>query len=172
MSVIPNVNVVLDILNKGWNSTNSRIAAVCERGVSYLEKLCQPICPSLYGSEMLISKEAVNIETSFIHATSEVMQHKESETDVEQPSDMQNEEFNDQINTSQPTLMIDENEFSSTDETNIENDLHTKTITREHSVNILDVHILNTPTNETFCESTLKREVYPDVNHEQRGKLT
>lgn len=48
LSVPAPLHVVIKILNVGQNSNNVKIATVCQNGLSILELLCQPICPTLY----------------------------------------------------------------------------------------------------------------------------
>lgn len=47
LSLLPPLQMSIDLLNHGANSPNRLIAKTCEIGLNNLERLCHPICPSL-----------------------------------------------------------------------------------------------------------------------------
>lgn len=57
IKTLPPLQLTIDILNRGISSINRAIALTCEHGLSILEKLCQPVCPSLFISEAITTGE-------------------------------------------------------------------------------------------------------------------
>lgn len=47
VKILPPIQKTLYLLNNGLKSNNFKVVSICEQGISMLEKLCQPICPSL-----------------------------------------------------------------------------------------------------------------------------
>lgn len=168
LSILPNINVALDILTKARNSKNLKISSVCERGLSFLEILCQPVCPSLYSSEnssqqQLDVSEKIPEELRQIDASSD---DKNSITNgvnnennsLENPviTDTNSNEFNDE-NIVEPFI-----------ETIVEEDTQSREAVRENSVQILDVKILKPSLSSDISESTPKIAT-PEV---QTGKFS
>ncbi|CAH0547694.1 unnamed protein product [Brassicogethes aeneus] len=48
MAALPPIHLTIELLSRGANAQNRFIARICEKGLNTLEKICQPVCPSLY----------------------------------------------------------------------------------------------------------------------------
>ncbi|XP_018569527.1 proline-, glutamic acid- and leucine-rich protein 1-like [Anoplophora glabripennis] len=59
LKTLPPLQLTIDVLNRGINSTNRTIALTCEHGLSSLEKICRPVCPSMFISEGTTPEQAV-----------------------------------------------------------------------------------------------------------------
>ncbi|KAG5881499.1 hypothetical protein JTB14_001643 [Gonioctena quinquepunctata] len=57
LQILPPLQLTLDLFTEGSNHNNRLIAVTCEQSLSNLEKLCQPVCPSLYSPQMFETRQ-------------------------------------------------------------------------------------------------------------------
>lgn len=159
LPIVPNINVALDLLTKGRNSRNIKISSACERGLSFLEILCQPICPSLYTSENSSWKQLDNTEEIFNNTSEELPQ---IDTSIDDDQNSMNDGINNESNSlDDPNIdnrnsieVNNENAVESFTETVVEEDTKTTEVIEEHTIQILDVQILKPSLSSEFVEST------------------
>lgn len=167
LTIFPNINVALYILNKSRNSKNLKIAETCEKGIGYLEVLCQPICPSLFGLENSLWNQPSNTDTIFNDVTHELQQQNDENcSNLEQNDSYDNHNMiTDTLETTNDTVI------SIADENSLETDFQENVTERDSSVHILDVQIISTSKTEEHGNDTLKREMPCEVELDQTGKL-
>lgn len=82
LSAPPPLSLVIHLLTVGQNSQNRAIASVCEIGLSKLESLCQPVCPTLYvGNAKIIEENKSEKEIVFDEEEEEEVPEKVGEKD-------------------------------------------------------------------------------------------
>lgn len=61
LSTYPPLQLSIDLLHRGANSFNRSIASTCEMGLNNLERLCQPICPSILSPILNFNFQELNV---------------------------------------------------------------------------------------------------------------
>lgn len=159
LPVFPNINGALYILNKGRSSKNLKIVAVCEKGIRYLEALCQPICPSLSGSENILSTQ-LSDTVIFNELSQEI---SENEIDLLPCNNYDNDSStNEGVKSIDDCTAVEENNFGVVQENSVVNG---------SSVHIIDVQVLNSSNIEEPDHRRLEIVESPNNNLQQTGEL-
>ncbi|CAG9821763.1 unnamed protein product [Phaedon cochleariae] len=130
LDILPPLQLTLDILNKGANSYNRHISSVCEKGLSVLEKLCQPVCPSLYSPDMFPARQGDDQKEKVF--SEEVVEMVTQSAEVEQEESLN--VLNGGIVRPETSMEVCETEEQET--------------SLNKSVNILDVCVVRPPTEK------------------------
>lgn len=155
-----NIKIALNVLNKGWNCKNPQIAFLCEKGISYLEKLCQPVCPSLQISETFTSKGQENLQEIFEDETLQMMQQSIVEN-VTSNAEIMHSENNIHLEVDEENIGISHNKSPV-------NNICEKP---GGSVQVLDVQILSPIVVEEVTKISPEYEGDLDVSENQSSKF-
>ncbi|KAJ8949299.1 hypothetical protein NQ318_006724 [Aromia moschata] len=175
LKVLPPLQLTITILNKGISNRNRHIASICEHGLSVVEKLCQPICPSLNLTDTNISQEIEQVSQSLFNkhtldylengmngdevTEANVVEDKDNlEENISQDIFGENGVENGQELIESNVKTDNEQEMAETesnmefDDTNttgdkVENTVPSDVIFKEKSVNIIDVQVVKSTEN-------------------------
>lgn len=160
IKTLPPLQLTIDILNRGINSNNRTIALTCEHGLSVLEKLCQPVCPSLFissdvikNSEFVAGDKDVKKKFEVTEDVDEVEQSNDEERDLDTVGNAENGETLGETDIGEEKLEnLRKKEITENGSESL------PTLVQEPSVHIINVQIIKTSDRNMESENMVNVE--------------